>query len=92
MSNELQFLEDSKNEIESNFSDVHCSFCSGRRIMCFSMELGHFPTRNQVRKILEVIEGNVAKIKKLRLIDWFACYMIDTRVHQKFMAELSYLT
>ena len=56
------------------------------------MEFGHFPTRNQVRKILEVIEGNVAKIKKLRLIDWFACYMIDTRVHQKFMSELSYLT
>ena len=60
--------------------------------MCFSMEFGHFPTENQVRKILEVIEGNVAKIKKLRLIDWFACYMIDTRVHQKFMSELSYLT
>ena len=38
------------------------------------MEFGHFPTRNQVRKILEVIEGNVAKIKKLRLM---VCVLYD---------------
>ena len=76
MSNELQFLEDSKNEIESNFSDVHCSFCSGRRIICFSMEFGHLPTENQVRKILEVIEGNVAKIKKTS-VDRLVCVLYD---------------
>ena len=59
--------------------------------MGFSMEFGHFPTENQVRKILEVIGGNFAEIKKLWLIGWCASYMIDKRVHQKFMVELSYL-
>ena len=44
LSSEHQFLEDSKKEIESNFSDLHCSVYSGRRIMCFSVEFGHFLT------------------------------------------------
>ena len=89
LSNEQQFLEDSKKEIESNFSDLHCIFYSGRRIMCFSMEFGHFPTENQVRKLLEVIEENFAKIKILWLIGWCVSYMIDKRVLEKFMVELS---
>ena len=90
LSNEQQFLEDSKKEIESNASDLHCSFFSSRRIMCFSMEFGYFPTENQVRKLLEVIEENVSKIKILWLIGWCASYMIDKRDLEKFMAELSY--
>ena len=40
------------------------------------MEFGHFPTENQVRKILEVIEGNVAKIKKTS-VDWLVCVLYD---------------
>ena len=44
--------------------------------MCFSMEFGHFPTENQVRKILEVIEGNVAKIKKTS-VDRLVCVLYD---------------
>ena len=59
--------------------------------MCFSINFGHFPTEYQVRKILEDIERSFAKIKKLQFIGWSASYLIDKRVHQKFMAELSYL-
>ena len=91
LSNEQQFFEDSIKEIEPNFSDLHCSFYSGRRIMCFSINFGHFPTEYQVRKILADIERSFAKIKKLQFIGWCASYLIDKRVHQKFMAELSYL-
>ena len=53
LSNELHLLDDSKKEIESNVSDVYCSFYLGKKILCFSMELGHFPAEYQVRKILE---------------------------------------
>ena len=42
--------------------------------MGFSMEFGHFPTENQVRKILEVIGGNFAEIKKT-LVDCLVCVL-----------------
>ena len=85
LSNKNQFLEDSKKEIESLITKLNCSFFCGKRFMTFSMEIGFYTTEDQVRKILKIIEGNFAKIKKLCLIGWCTLYMI-------VLVELYYLS
>ena len=66
LSNENEFLEKSKKEVEEAIPDLECSFFCGKIVMTFSTQFGSRLTEERVTRLLEIIELNFAKIKKLR--------------------------
>ena len=45
--------------------NVTCGFYCGKRVMAFSMELQVRPTKVVARKLLDILEENFSKLKKL---------------------------
>ena len=84
LSNESDFLEETKEKIEKSFDFSNCNFYYGKRIMTLSVELGISPTAEIAHKILnnadEVLDVYFAKEKTLHEIGWCSSYMLDRRI------------
>ena len=52
--------------------------------MAFSMELQVRPTKVVARKLLDILEENFSKLKKLCEIGWCSSHTIDKRYQQGY--------
>ena len=68
LSNETNFLEKAKEKIEGQVTSSNCGFFSGKRIMCFSVELSVTPTKEIAKILLNTIEFLQSKNNFIRLV------------------------
>ena len=77
LSNELHLLDDSKKEIESNVSDVYCSFClkKNKKYCVFQWNLYIFQQKIKLERYL----NNREKIclNKKTSVDRLVCILYD---------------
>ena len=93
LSDENLFFQNAQTEIKESLScNVTCGFYCGKRAMAFSMELQVRPIEIVARKLLDVLEGNFAKLKILREIGWCSSYPIDKRYQQGCLIELAWFS
>ena len=56
LSNESDFLEETKEKVEKSFDFSNCNFYYGKRIITLSVELGITPTTEIAHKILNNVD------------------------------------
>ena len=75
LSNEHHFLDDSKKEIESNVSDVYCSFYLGKKSCVFQWNLDIFQQKIKLERYLNN-RGKICLNKKTS-VDRLLCILYD---------------